>query len=214
MRTKLFLLLAPLLLQPVVSAADELEGFTFDIHLGTGGFYLEGEKGGRELSNTGIGDRDKNETSATLIGAGVWIGYGIRERLQLFLNSEYQYAPAESEDYYALVMYDLGAKYRLRPGHSLAPYALGALTRYTVQDLKVYDEALETTSPFATIREYDFSGRGITLGLGVDMVISDALTYNVEYSRTLSSLSAEEGNVEFDNNPSLSRLTFGAKFSF
>jgi hypothetical protein len=182
------------------------------ISLDYGKFRLEGNEGGRELIATG---RDENKAESSYLGVGLLLHYRLIERLDAFYGTRYEYVTESLDDYFVLLVNDFGGHYQIADLNNFFPFVNLSYTWYTVKDLKVYD--VERSGPdYSKTREYDWTGKGITLGLGAELKMGEHLYYSLDYNRLIpmGKLQKQDGFVDWENNPKVGRWSFSFRVVF
>lgn len=181
---------------------------SFDLALNGGKFFLDGNPNGNELL-LGSTSRTTNSTKSNSIGVGFSLNYHLMPYLDFKWDWNYEYCDEPLVETYALVSKNYGLKYQLYDWKNLLPFVKLSYTTYTVGEIQVYDASI-TKHSVTNLREYLFTGKGITPGFGFDLNIGERLTYALGYDRliTTGKLQKTQGGVEFVNKPKHGRFYF------
>lgn len=196
--------------QDADAAWVSIHRLTTGISMDFGNFKLEGNEGGYELIG---GKREDNRAEANSIGLGIAFNYRLIDGLDAFYATRYDWANEPLVEAYGLVFNDFGARYQVPGMGNFFPFAKLSYTWYTIQDLKVVDETLIGHSA-TYVREYDWQGKGLTFGFGIELKMGEHLYYTADYNilKTMGNLEKLEGGVDFENNPKINRFSFAFRF--
>lgn len=183
----------------------------------SGKFALEGNENGQELQR--FNSRVANRAEAKLAGLGLLAYLKITDKIDITYDWNLQYGKEQTpdnirtstDDAYTINSFNIGAKYQVYEWNNLFPYVKLAYTNYQVNGLGVYDSSATTVSK---TKEYDYRGNGITLGLGMEYEVGNHFLFiSYEGLLPIGQMKADVGNVQFENKPSVRRLSLGLGLS-
>ncbi len=193
-----------------------LSRFTTDISISYGGDYaLEGNEGGVELIS--VLERDQNTAEGSLLGGGFALNYRIIKGLEAFYSWHYEYGNEELVETLAFIMKDYGLRYSFYQVGALRPFVKLAYARFKMDALKLYDVSQARPSYNPTFED-DFNGAGIRYGIGIDLKISETLTYSLGYNgfsvSSFEGAASNRSNVSFENTPEITTYRLSVRITF
>jgi len=194
--------------QPEDEAPLSLHRVSLELGMQFGNFELLGNEADPRIVRSG---RKQNTTFGKSFGFGFTLNYTTIKGLDIFYNSHYEYVNEKLVEVYSLSMRDIGLRYQVAELGPLLPFVKLSQTSYTLGGLRVFDPTIQTGS---TTREYDWKGRGFTLGGGVDFKCSERALLSLYANKLLPTGELEklEGGVDFENLPTFGNWGWSFRF--